>query len=97
MSLKPFIEAAERRDEAYAEASDGNEEEDENDPNAPDEPFSIAALVAQSGGDYIQRALHLTWEEFQDLFRIVKHPLSQTGRGRRRSLERIDRSIDSLS
>jgi hypothetical protein len=91
MSLEAFFDAHDERVAAYSEQSRQNQEGEQEQLDDSKKPFSIVAIVAEYGGDYIQRAIHLTWEEFKELYRIVKHPMSQTGRGRRRSLERIDR------
>jgi hypothetical protein len=89
--LQLFIDTAEERRKTIRQSLQSGEKDEQAEPEPPEEPFSIMALVQKSGGDSIQKALCLTWEEFQDLFGIVKRSMTQLGRGRRRSLEKIDR------
>jgi hypothetical protein len=58
-------------------------------------PFSVRAIVEEHDPDYIYDAIRLTWQEFQELYHIVKDSLEQHGRGRRRPNEdMIDESED---
>jgi hypothetical protein len=85
MTLDDFIAAAGRRAQVCGQP--GDEEE----PDPPGPPFSIRAIVEEHGNDYIRSAIHLMWQEFQDLFLIVEHSIRQKGRGRRRKLDEMDR------
>jgi hypothetical protein len=59
-------------------------------PRAHPPPFLVHAIIEKHGANYIHDVIRLTWQEFQELYHIVKDSLEQHGRGRRRKLERID-------
>jgi hypothetical protein len=81
--------AAARGARAYAQPP--RESDDEDPPNPAQPEFSIGAIIEEKGADYVRSAIHLTWNEFQELFEIAESSLKQKGRGRRRKLDRIDR------
>jgi hypothetical protein len=91
MTLDLFLAAAVRRDRAYTQPP--RESDDEDPPNPTQPEFSIGAIVEENGADYVRSAIHLTWDEFQELFEIVESSLKQKSRGRRRKLDRIDRFL----
>jgi hypothetical protein len=90
MTFNAFIDAAQRRAQIYDQPNGEEEdEEDEAEPIAP--PFSIQRILDEKGEDYIRQAIRLDWDEFQALFQIIEGSIRQKGRGRRRSMEGIDR------
>jgi hypothetical protein len=51
----------------------------------------IQRIMDERGPDYVRHATSLTWEEFLELYWIVKPSTEQKGCGRWRTLARIDR------
>jgi hypothetical protein len=94
MILAAFVEATEKRSQAFRGSYDVPEEED--DPSEPDGPiFSIREIIRESGPSDIADAIEFSWDEFQELFNIVERFIRQSGRGRKLSLEPIDRFFSS--
>jgi hypothetical protein len=87
--LDLFIVAGARRARVYAQSPRESDDEDPSNPAQPE--FSIGVIVEEKGAGYARSAVHLTWDEFQELFEIVESSLKQKGRGRRRKLDQIDR------
>jgi hypothetical protein len=84
--LDAFIVEASRRKQVYSLHTPAGEEKAG--PAPP--PSSVRAIVEKRGAIYIYDAIRLTWQEFQELYHIVKDSLEQYGRGRRRELERTN-------
>jgi hypothetical protein len=53
--------------------------------------LSIHNNARESGPGYMAEAVKFSWEEFQDLFNMVRRSLRQSGRGRMQMLDSIDR------
>jgi hypothetical protein len=66
------------------------EEEEEEAQGAERPPFPIRGIVDERGPDCIHSAIRLMWEEFLELYQVVKPSIKPKGRGRRRNLARID-------
>jgi hypothetical protein len=73
--LDAFIAVAHRRKRAYIQQT--QREEGSLDPLVL--AFSIRAIVDAHGFNYIRAAIGLIWEEFQELYHIIKGSLEQRG------------------
>jgi hypothetical protein len=95
MTLAAFVEATQKRNQAFQDHSDVGEEE-EPEPAEPAVPiFSIHNIVREYGPGYIAEAFKFSWDEFQYLFDMVRQSLRQSGLARKRMLDLIDRFLFS--
>jgi hypothetical protein len=83
-----FIAATQSREDHYRDRLSDDSEEDSELP--PQSIFPVEQLVRDHGANDVGQLIRLTWEEFQELFSLVKTSLTQSGRGRPRKLESID-------
>jgi hypothetical protein len=90
--VEAFLEAASRREQAYPLHI--RPEEKPLEPALP--PFSVRAIVEKHGADYIHDGICLTWQQFQDIYYIIRDSLEQHWRGRIRKLERIDAFFSAM-